>query len=149
MMRHAELGADILAGNPALAPLVPLVRHHHERYNGTGYPDRLAGEAIPLGAAIIAVADTFDTMTTDRPYRKAPGWEAARDEIERCTGTQFHPGVVGAFLQAVRRPEWRAWPTETRVTAFGGRPAAPAAGADDANGHDLNLVARAMTMAGE
>src|SRR5437763_2369756 len=94
IMQHAALGAKILADNPALLPLVPLVRHHHERWDGGGYPDGLAGEAIPLGAAIIAAADTFDTMTTNRPYRAAPGWEKARAELARCSGSQFHPRVA-------------------------------------------------------
>ena len=71
MREHPDVGAKILRDNLALTPLVPLVRHHHERYDGTGYPDGLRGDDIPLGAAIIAVADTFPTMTTDRPYRKA------------------------------------------------------------------------------
>ena len=106
IQEHAELGARILADNPALNPLVPLVRHHHEFYDGGGYPSGIAGDNIPLGAAIIAVADTFDTMTTDRPYRKAPGWERARAEIQRCSGSQFHPRVVEAFLHAVE-PESR------------------------------------------
>jgi diguanylate cyclase (GGDEF)-like protein/putative nucleotidyltransferase with HDIG domain len=99
---HAELGARILADNPALTPLVPLVRHHHEFYDGGGYPSGIAGDEIPLGAAIIAVADTYDTMTTDRPYRKAPGQERARAEIQRCSGSQFHPRVVAAFLSAIK-----------------------------------------------
>ena len=106
--QHAELGARILADNPALLPLVPLVRHHHERYDGKGYPTGIAGEAIPLGAAIISIADTYDTMTTDRPYRRAPGHERARDEIVRCGGSQFRPDVVEAFLKAIESTEWRA-----------------------------------------
>jgi HD-GYP domain-containing protein (c-di-GMP phosphodiesterase class II) len=73
------------------------VRHHHERWDGTGYPDRLAGEAIPLSARVFAVADTLDALTTDRPYRPASDWTVARAEIRRASGTQFDPGVVGAF----------------------------------------------------
>lgn len=98
---HAAMGAKILADNRALMPLVPLVRHHHEWFNGNGYPDRLAGTDIPLGAAIISVADTFDTMTTDRPYRKSPGVERARAELIRCSGTQFRPDVIEAFLRVL------------------------------------------------
>jgi diguanylate cyclase (GGDEF)-like protein/putative nucleotidyltransferase with HDIG domain len=98
--QHADLGARILSDNPALMPLVPLVRHHHERWDGRGYPSGLKGEEIPIGAAIICVADTFDTMTTDRPYRRAPGLEEARAEIAKCSGGQFAPHVVEAFLQA-------------------------------------------------
>ncbi len=95
---HAARGAQILADSLALAPLAPLVRHHHERYDGCGYPAGLAGDAIPLGAAIIAVAEAFDTMTADRPYGEALSRERALAELERCQGTQFHPHVVAAFL---------------------------------------------------
>ncbi len=99
IMEHAALGAKIISENPSLMPLAPLVRHHHEWYNGGGYPDGLEGREIPLGAAIISVADTFDTMTTDRPYRAAPGREKALAELQRCSGTQFHPDVVATFLK--------------------------------------------------
>ncbi len=98
IMEHAALGAKIISENSALIPLAPLVRHHHEWFNGGGYPDRLEGTEIPLGAAIISVADTYDTMTTDRPYRSAPGREKALAELDRCSGTQFHPDVVATFL---------------------------------------------------
>jgi putative nucleotidyltransferase with HDIG domain len=118
MMRHAQLGAEILAGNPALAALVPLVRHHHERYDGTGYPDGLAAAAIPLGAAIIGVADTVDTMTTNRPYREAPGWPKALAEVQRCAGTQFHPDVVAAFLVAAERGNWAGEPVRATVATL-------------------------------
>ncbi|HEX5502762.1 MAG TPA: HD domain-containing phosphohydrolase [Thermomicrobiales bacterium] len=118
MMRHAQLGADILAGNPALASLVPLVRHHHERYDGGGYPDGLAGAAIPLGAAIIGVADTVDTMTTNRPYREAPGWPKAIAEVQRCAGGQFHPDVAAAFLVAAEQGQWAAEPVRATVSTL-------------------------------
>ena len=110
--QHAELGARILSDNPALTPLVPLVRHHHERYDGGGYPSGLRGEEIPLGSAIICVADTFDTMTTDRPYRRSPGLEEARREIVRCGGQQFDPRVVTAFLRASASPGWLLAPNQ-------------------------------------
>ncbi|MCM8749412.1 GAF domain-containing protein [Thermomicrobiaceae bacterium CFH 74404] len=97
MKTHAALGADILASHPALQPIVPLVRHHHERWDGQGYPDGLHGPEIPLGAAIIGLADAFDTMTSDRPYRRAMPVAAAVEELSRCSGTQFHPDVVAAF----------------------------------------------------
>ncbi len=98
IIEHAALGAKIISENPSLIPLAPLVRHHHEWFNGGGYPDGLEGTDIPLGAAIISVADTYDTMTTDRPYRAAPGREKAIAELKRCSGSQFHPGVVAMFL---------------------------------------------------
>ncbi|HEU5423585.1 MAG TPA: diguanylate cyclase, partial [Nitrolancea sp.] len=102
MRRHPELGAKILGDNPALASLMPLVRHHHERHDGHGYPDQLAGDQIPLGAAIVGLADAFDTMTSDRPYRRSRDLAEAVAEVERSSGTHFHPEVVASFLAAVR-----------------------------------------------
>jgi diguanylate cyclase (GGDEF)-like protein len=136
--QHAELGARILADNPALLPLVPLVRHHHERYDGRGYPTGIAGEAIPLGAAIISIADTYDTMTTDRPYRRAPGHERARDEIVRCSGSQFRPDVVEAFLKANESNEWRA--TAAQMSVHQARGAHLAARLAGANTRAMNIV---------
>ena len=77
-----------------------MVRHHHERYDGAGYPDGLKGERIPMGARILALADAYDAMTSDRPYRRAMSPEKARAEIERCRGTQLCPEVIDAFLKA-------------------------------------------------
>jgi HD-GYP domain-containing protein (c-di-GMP phosphodiesterase class II) len=81
-----------------------LVRSSHERWDGTGYPDRLAGEAIPLGARIIAACDSFDAMITDRPYSAALNFNEAIAELERCSGTQFDPAVVTAFVDVLRAP---------------------------------------------
>jgi HD-GYP domain-containing protein (c-di-GMP phosphodiesterase class II) len=83
------------------------IRHHHERWDGKGYPDGLAGEDIPLGARIIAVADSYDAMTSDRPYRKALPHEVALIELQRSAGAQFDPVIVTAFLarEGARRPE--------------------------------------------
>ena len=75
-----------------------MVRHHHERIDGDGYPDRLAGDTIPLAARIIAACDTFDAITTDRPYRRARSAEEARTELRRVAGTQLDPEVVEALL---------------------------------------------------
>jgi putative nucleotidyltransferase with HDIG domain len=99
MRRHPEFGARIVAGIPFLRDVSTIVRHHHERWDGKGYPDGLAGERIPLGARIFAVADSFDAMTSDRPYRRAMSIEQAREEIGRCRMTQFDPIVVDAFLR--------------------------------------------------
>ncbi len=101
MMGHTELGAAILAdsGSSALHDVIPLVRHHHEWFDGRGYPKGLAGEAIPLGAAIIGVADAFVSMTTDRAYQTARTYEEALAELDRGSGTQFHPAVVAATQQ--------------------------------------------------
>jgi HD-GYP domain-containing protein (c-di-GMP phosphodiesterase class II) len=75
------------------------IRHHHERYDGAGYPDGLKGNIIPLGARIIAVAEAFDAMCRSRPYRKAMSAKLALAELERCTETQFDPQVVAAFIR--------------------------------------------------
>ena len=97
MRTHPEIGRQILERIPFLKPAVPIVYHHHERWDGTGYPAGLSGDAIPLGARIFAVADALDAMTFDRPYSRAIGLEAARAEIQRCAGTHFDPAVVATF----------------------------------------------------
>jgi putative nucleotidyltransferase with HDIG domain len=99
MRRHPEFGARIIAGIPFLEDVSRIVRHHHERWDGTGYPDRLSGHDIPLGARIFAVADSFDAMTSDRPYRRAMSIVAACAEVARCRGTQFDPEVADAFAR--------------------------------------------------
>ncbi len=99
MMGHAAQGAQIVAQADieALQPLVPLIRHHHEWHNGNGYPDGLAGEDIPIGAAIIGVADAYDTLVTDRPYRRGRLVAEAVAELRRCEGTQFRRDIVEAL----------------------------------------------------
>ncbi len=99
---HSETGEHILTPIVGDEEILKAVRHHHERYDGNGYPDGLKGEQIPLLARIIAVADTFDAMTSERPYRKALTEEAACAEVERGRGTQFDPKAADAFLE-VRR----------------------------------------------
>ncbi|MDQ4075829.1 MAG: HD-GYP domain-containing protein [Chloroflexota bacterium] len=98
LQRHPALGADIVARFPALGVDPTLVRHHHEWWDGQGYPDRLNGEKIPLGARIICVADAFDAMTSDRPYRKALSYAQARRQLREHAGTQFDPTVVDLAL---------------------------------------------------
>ncbi len=97
MQRHSAIGGDIVSTHVSMADIAALVRHHHERFDGAGYPDRLSGDAIPLGARIIAVADALSAQTNDRPYRRAIPLEQAWDEIERHRGDQFDPEVVDAF----------------------------------------------------
>ncbi|HTS69475.1 MAG TPA: HD domain-containing phosphohydrolase [Terriglobia bacterium] len=105
MRKHPAAGDDILRRVPFLRPASAIVRHHHERFDGTGYPDSLKAAEIPLGARLFTVADTLDAMTTDRAYRKAPGFEAARAEIQRCGGKQFDPHIVDMFLK-IPLPTW-------------------------------------------
>ncbi len=98
MRRHPQIGFEILKAIPFLGVPAEIVLSHQERYDGRGYPRSLAGEAIPLGARIFALADTFDAMTSDRPYRKRTTIEAARAEVTRCAGTQFDRQCAEAFL---------------------------------------------------
>lgn len=97
--QHPEIGARILSGIPALAQVTEIVKHHHARWDGKGYPEAIAGEAIPLGARIIAVADTYQAMTSDRPYRQGLNSEIAVAELNRCANSQFDPLLVTAFLK--------------------------------------------------
>ncbi len=103
MMAHAALGAGIVEHAGPLAPIAPIVRHHHEWWDGRGYPEGLRGEAIPLGARIVTLADTLDSMTTPRPYRAARTLDAALAEVARGAGTQFDPRLA-ALVPAVVGP---------------------------------------------
>jgi two-component system cell cycle response regulator len=97
MRTHTEIGARIIAAAPALADVASLVRSHHERYDGSGYPDGLSGERIPLGACILAVCDAFVAMMRKRPFIDAITVVEAIAELQRGSGSQFHPRVVEAF----------------------------------------------------
>ena len=103
MQRHVEYGACILDKAPSLRKYIPAVRHHHEWHNGKGYPDALHGDDIPVFASIIAIADAFDAMTTDRPYRKALSRGEALRELLRCSGTQFRADMVTAFIALMQQ----------------------------------------------
>ncbi|MFA7404063.1 MAG: HD domain-containing phosphohydrolase [Pelobacteraceae bacterium] len=100
MSRHSEYGSEILSHIKSHRAVIPGVRSHHEKYDGNGYPDRLKANGIPLVARIISVADAFDAMTSDRPYRKALTHREAFAELVRCKGTQFDPDIVDAFMAA-------------------------------------------------
>ncbi len=104
---HPALGARMLAHIPDLVPAVPAVRHHHERFDGRGYPDGLSGEDIPLVARVVSVADAFDAMVRGRPYARGITQEEALEEIKRNSGTQFDPGVVRALREAMASPDAR------------------------------------------
>ena len=99
---HPTIGAHMLGDADIFKDILPIVKHHHERYDGTGYPSQLKGEDIPLMARIAAVADTFDAMTSKRTYRNALPLETVIAEFERCSGTQFDPKIASVFLQILK-----------------------------------------------
>ena len=101
MRRHPEIGEGICRSFPSSRRFAPVVRHHHERWDGFGYPDRLRGEAIPIGARIVGLVDAFDAMVHDRPYRRALSIEAALAEVRREAGRQFDPGLVPIFVSSI------------------------------------------------
>jgi putative nucleotidyltransferase with HDIG domain len=98
MREHTKIGEQMVQNISFLRPASLIIRHHHEKFDGTGYPDHLTGHDIPLGARIFTFADTLDAMTSDRCYRKAPGIDAARTEVLRCSGKQFDPDITRAFI---------------------------------------------------
>jgi putative nucleotidyltransferase with HDIG domain len=127
MKTHPEVGEKILRPIKSLNAILPIVRHHHERWDGTGYPDRLVGRRIPLGARIVAVCDAYRAMTEDRPYRVALSHEEARQELETGAGSQFDSDCVEALMQAVDR-------RDSGATVVALRPP----GADEATLGELN-----------
>ena len=98
---HPSIGAHILCNAEAFTQIVPIVKHHHERFDGNGYPGKLKGEDIPYFARIAAVADTFDAMTSRRTYRDSLALDIVRHEIEKCSGTQFDPEIAKVFLEII------------------------------------------------
>lgn len=99
MRCHCDLGAQLLGQLPAFHYAIPVVRHHHERYDGTGYPDRLAGDDIPLLARAFAVVDVFDALVSTRPYKRAMTCEDALGRLEAAKGTHFDPNLASAFIR--------------------------------------------------
>ncbi len=131
MRRHTVAGQRILDSSPALAQVSPLVRSSHERWDGAGYPDGLSGSAIPLGARVIAVCDSYDAMTSDRSYRRAMSKEVAMAELRAGAGSQFDPQVVAAFLRVQERSaraQASGPPSRPEPGAHDTRPAGPAVG---------------------
>ena len=102
MKTHAALGARLLEPLRYICTIQKTVKHHHEFFDGSGYPDQLAGAAIPLGARIVAIADAYDTITSERTYKRARSTEDALTELERCSASQFDPTLVAAFVTAMR-----------------------------------------------
>ena len=128
---HPEAGARLIAPIGSALCAMPYVLHHHERWDGTGYPHRLAGAEIPIEARLLAVADAFDAMTSQRPYRCALDDDRALSEIDRCAGTQFDPAVARAFLEVwgsapLRVPELEAATSWRRGAEAGALPASTA-----------------------
>jgi ribonuclease P protein subunit RPR2 len=109
MRTHPTIGAQIVAPIRFLGDASLVIRHHHERFDGSGYPEGLAGDEIPLAARIFAIADSFDAMTSDRPYREALAVERALGEIKRGAGTQFDPEMVEVFVEMVDEEPSPLW----------------------------------------
>jgi HD-GYP domain-containing protein (c-di-GMP phosphodiesterase class II) len=111
MKEHCERGYEMVSKIPFLRDAAKIVHAHQERFDGTGYPQGLRGAEIPLGARIFAIADSLDAMTSDRPYRKGTTFEAATEEIVRCSGKQFDPSIVEVFL-SLPSDTWSSLRTE-------------------------------------
>jgi HD-GYP domain-containing protein (c-di-GMP phosphodiesterase class II) len=123
MRRHPEEGARMVARHRAMQLVVPVVLYHHERWDGSGYPVGIEGDAIPAEARVLAIVDAFDAMTTDRPYRRALPESAAIVELKRCAGSQFDPEMVAVFVEA-----WRDGSLADAATAPTRFPASAASG---------------------
>jgi diguanylate cyclase (GGDEF)-like protein/PAS domain S-box-containing protein len=132
MKQHPAAALHVLGQIRAIADAAPAVLHHHEHFDGSGYPDGLAGEDIPIASRILLVTDAFDAMTTDRPYRKAMSVEEAIDELRRNRGSQFDPAVVDAFLELLARegPQPLRRKTALRVGSTAAKAAPSDAGGD-------------------
>ena len=102
LKEHPQNGVDILKPMKALNNLQELVLYHHEKYDGTGYPSGLKGSEIPYLARILTVVDSFDAMTSNRPYNRRKSYEEAIKELRRCSGTQFDPEIAEAFIEVIK-----------------------------------------------
>ena len=101
MKRHSEIGFRIVKSVPELANVAEYILFHHERWDGTGYPEGLKGKSIPLAARIVAVTDAYDAMTSNRPYREAMTMEETVKELKECAGSHFDPDIVSLFIDHV------------------------------------------------
>ena len=115
---HPVWGAELLERSPGLEPVATIVRHHHERWDGSGYPDRLCRARIPLGSRIVAVCDAYQAMTSARPYRAALPPAAAAFELRAGAGTQFDPALVDCFVGVLRERGWPLSPPVERDLAY-------------------------------
>ncbi len=111
---HPSIGAHILGEAEVFKDIIPIVKHHHERFDGNGYPSKLKGEEIPFLARITAVADSFDAMTSKRSYRGALDIQFVKEEIERCKGTQFDPNIANAFLEILNKEYYKIEEVQTK-----------------------------------
>src|SRR5665647_2904089 len=105
MKQHSLNGVEIIKSVGSLKEIIPLILHHHERYDGKGYPDNLSGNNIPYLARMLTVVDCFDAMTSSRTYNKRRTYKEAIDELKRCSGTQFDKDIVDAFIQVIMESE--------------------------------------------
>lgn len=121
--QHAIIGADILSAMAFPGPLALIVRHHHENWDGTGYPDGLQGEAIPIGARVLAIVDCYDALTSDRPYRRALSHDRATAMILERRGTMYEPAIADTFVRIIE--ELRSAPDRERAGAPHARAQAP------------------------
>lgn len=110
MKKHSEFGYEIIKKSEALADIALIVKHHHEAYDGSGYPDGLKGKQIPIESRILAISDSIDAMTSHRLYRPTISLKACRAEIERCSGGQFDPSIVAAMVNL-----WSKWEASIEV----------------------------------
>lgn len=109
LKQHPANGVEIIKSVDSLKDIIPLIISHHERYDGNGYPNKLKGKEIPYLARILTVVDSFDAMTSNRPYNTRKTYEEAAEELEKCSGTQFDPEISAAFIEIVRKNDGEAF----------------------------------------
>ena len=117
IMKHPSIGAQILGNTKVFQDIIPIVKHHHERFDGKGYPSKLSGDKIPYLVRIVTICDAFDAMTSNRSYRKALPMKTVISEIEKCKGTQFDPEIANAFLKIIDSDEVKSIQEEFKFTS--------------------------------